>query len=296
MQQVKIPVCRLYAGEYYSVSQLYSLWSEGYRRALPWCKFDSEAGPNLHCHGCGTHHDVQAFPPYTTTTEGGRQCLGRQGGMQLCEHVHIYWADIEHHITYWRKRMPRITGVTAWIVFMSSVATRALSRTPYQPQETGRKHASRPNGGLMRCFFAWSRKPTAASLDPLLSAPMDVHGCRPQSWGPYSEGTGRERGGILLPSRAAATYLPEMTCFPRNRCGCVRYEDINGPAPTYDLSWEAFFKGYCRDWDWLTRCCDALHSQWFGGKGDGSTVGMRRHGDVGTSVCLVTTYQCNVPV
>jgi hypothetical protein len=36
-----------------------------------------------------------------------QQCLGRQGAVQLCRHVHISWATIEAHIANWQPHNPR---------------------------------------------------------------------------------------------------------------------------------------------------------------------------------------------
>lgn len=70
------------------------------------CKFQS-SGPRLMCNGCGTHQDIQNSAEYERDPfNPGRQCLGRQGAVQLCEHVHILWEAIENHFTEWERRKP----------------------------------------------------------------------------------------------------------------------------------------------------------------------------------------------
>lgn len=64
------------------------------------CNFDSETFPTIHCEDCGTHHDNQAFSPSYQDTDSRPRCLGRQGGVQLSEHMHVFWIDIENHISH----------------------------------------------------------------------------------------------------------------------------------------------------------------------------------------------------
>lgn len=61
------------------------------------------------CGACDTDHDVCQFPlayeqPPRAQYLGPRPCLGQQGSVQLCEHVHIAWASISAHIDDWRRR------------------------------------------------------------------------------------------------------------------------------------------------------------------------------------------------
>lgn len=62
-----------------------------------------------HCIACDTDHDTCQFPmayeqPPQAQYPGPRLCLGQQGSVQLCEHVHIAWASITTHIEDWRRR------------------------------------------------------------------------------------------------------------------------------------------------------------------------------------------------
>lgn len=62
-----------------------------------------------HCSICDTDHDVCQFPlAYQQLPShqhpGPRPCLGQQGSVQLCEHVHITWTRITAHIDDCRRR------------------------------------------------------------------------------------------------------------------------------------------------------------------------------------------------
>lgn len=68
-----------------------------------------------HCNACETDHDVCQFPlayqqPPWTQYRGPQLCLGQQGSVQLCEHVHIAWSSINAHIDDWRRRQKRGKG------------------------------------------------------------------------------------------------------------------------------------------------------------------------------------------
>lgn len=69
---------------------------------------------HIYCSACDTDHDVCQFPmayqkPPHFENPGPQLCLGQQGSVQLCEHVHITWASIKAHIDNWRRR-PRQQG------------------------------------------------------------------------------------------------------------------------------------------------------------------------------------------
>lgn len=73
---------------------------KGTRDGFLGCKFQSQLGSGLHYDACDSHRDVLAFPPSKQQPDKReRRCLGCQGAVQLCEHIHISWAAIETHIT-----------------------------------------------------------------------------------------------------------------------------------------------------------------------------------------------------
>lgn len=68
-----------------------------------------------HCIACDTDHDICQFPmayeqPPQAQHPSPRLCLGQQGSVQLCEHVHIAWASITTHIEDWRRQRQQQRG------------------------------------------------------------------------------------------------------------------------------------------------------------------------------------------
>jgi hypothetical protein len=64
----------------------------------------------LPCEPCGTSHDHSHFSTSWPADFGDRplRCLGQQGFVQLCAHLHISWACVAAHINYWRHRHPAV--------------------------------------------------------------------------------------------------------------------------------------------------------------------------------------------
>lgn len=83
-------------------------WLRGYPRSFG-CEYRHYEYGRPHCSACDTDHDICQFPlayqrPPQTHYLGSRVCLGQQGLVQLCEHVHISWAGIKTHIDDWRRQ------------------------------------------------------------------------------------------------------------------------------------------------------------------------------------------------
>ncbi|PVI08513.1 hypothetical protein DM02DRAFT_722736 [Periconia macrospinosa] len=85
-------------------------WNDDYQRhTFDYCKFEAPiivntpCKPRLKCYGCYDQHDIYEFSlEEKMAKKHTRVCLGRQGTVQLCEHVQIPWARIETHIkTFW---------------------------------------------------------------------------------------------------------------------------------------------------------------------------------------------------
>ncbi|KAI1464534.1 uncharacterized protein F4812DRAFT_158508 [Daldinia caldariorum] len=71
----------------------------------PWAGRPRRNGPYC-CAPCHTDHSIGQL----TDRGSPGQCIGRRGGVQLCEHVSISWTTIERHILEWRKRKPSGPG------------------------------------------------------------------------------------------------------------------------------------------------------------------------------------------
>ncbi|KAL7626244.1 hypothetical protein AAE478_003014 [Parahypoxylon ruwenzoriense] len=83
--------------------------NRGYCTIGCFCKFESApCRSRLYCDACGNNHDVSAFSLSNQfSTKRDRRCLGRQGAVQLCEHIHVAWTTVETHIAIWQQRKPR---------------------------------------------------------------------------------------------------------------------------------------------------------------------------------------------
>ncbi|EFX04727.1 hypothetical protein CMQ_1655 [Grosmannia clavigera kw1407] len=82
------------------------------RDPLP-CKFASWSPRRLECDICGGFQELRSFSLLNRAENidkgRQRQCLGCEGAVQLCEHVHLSWATIQDHITsYWQGQL--LTG------------------------------------------------------------------------------------------------------------------------------------------------------------------------------------------
>lgn len=264
------------------------------RPQIPWgfCKFEYPLRPSLYCDACGIHQDVQAFSssnqqPYKRE----RRCLGRQGAVQLCEHVHVSWAAVEAHIADWQQRKPG-----DWQACFDhfdiechdpSHDTRCTAEeAPTWPRVRLQSAAFHPN--LVVLNLEW--KPHSG-LDAFTRTP---DGRAPASelrelFQRYRQGP----AGILLPSYPS-NPLPEMTCFDTTKCICLHYEmGANKKSSAANPPRHASF---FRD-DWRSGC-HAYHYLYrgHGVGGNGGRVDMSKHWPRGmrNSVCLVTTYQRDV--
>lgn len=93
-------------------------WNDAYScRYYPFddCKFQQHRGHRgrrahgkLYCNPCGSCHYACQFSSANQYPQcelpQGRRCLGQQGSVQLCQHVHISWASIQAYIDEWRQQ------------------------------------------------------------------------------------------------------------------------------------------------------------------------------------------------
>ncbi|MBE3048369.1 hypothetical protein IMZ48_38870 [Candidatus Bathyarchaeota archaeon] len=243
----------------------------------------------LHCDGCDTQHDTQSFSLYDRSSESGRSCLGRQGGVQLCEHVHVYWSDIEDHIASWRKRKPR----HFWDACLDdfgvecrdpSHGTRCtVDGTPTWPR--ARLQTDNECIELVVLTLEWKPHGGVETFTLTPGGKMPAPDLR---WMFRRHRKGA--AGILLPPRPSTRYEPEMTCFGSDQCRCVHYEGSNTP----DEAGPSKVSCLPSDDNSSTHCIDHRHKRLFRGRGKGTTVGISKHGRAGNSMCLVTAYRCEV--
>ncbi|KAF2014343.1 hypothetical protein BU24DRAFT_423325 [Aaosphaeria arxii CBS 175.79] len=101
-------------------------WNDAHSKRL-WddCKFQQDffRSPlsSLYCYACKVSHDRSQFASAyqgSTLNERETQCLGHQGSVQVCKHIHITWASIKAHIDDWRQKQPQHGG--DWQACLSS--------------------------------------------------------------------------------------------------------------------------------------------------------------------------------
>lgn len=197
-------------------------------RQMPWrheCKFHS-AGPRMNCYGCGTRQNIQNF----AKSERGhykmdRRCLGRQGAIQLCEHVRILWDDIEKHFDEWERCTPGGWESRDWQTCLDDFAIECHDPShdrrciaegrPTWPRATLRNGTTKRNAVLLA--LEWSPH---SGLDVLTRNKQGKDRA-----GDLRELFRRHRQGaaeILFPSHHA-NPLPEMACFGLGECQCLYY-------------------------------------------------------------------------
>lgn len=259
------------------------------------CKFNSGSDPlrRLHCSPCGTHHDPHAFS--SPHQDPGRQtqdmgCLGRQGAVQLCEHVHLSWSDIESHIAQWEKDRPRPWPGKTWKSCLAqfklechdpSHDTRCTEDgIPSWPQARLQVHDLgkptvvltlewKPHSGLHVPRHNTDGRTPAEQLRRLFRRQRD---------GPAA---------ILFPS-APSNPLPEMTCYNTSSCRCVYYE--GGAAGKTATSERSPNQGRpCAYPHYFDRISFGTRSE---------RLHMAKHWPCGEGgpACLVTAYQRFIPL
>ena len=249
--------------------------------------FESGLSRLPHCHPCGTHHDIRAF---SHPRMDYRICLGRQGLVQLCEHVHISWANIEGHISKWRKQRLGNWQAEDWEACFNDFSiecqdpshnTRCTAdEAPTWPRARLQTHGDyrhrallilewKPHSGLDFFTLTASGQAPAAELRKLFYS--------------YRQGA----GGVLFPS-CYSSPLPEMACFDTTQCRCLSYEVGNSQAltPGDPLEHENFFNELFPSGD----------SHFYSRSSPSQNVCVRKHWPRGASVsvCLVTIYERRV--
>lgn len=261
------------------------------RGVLSSCKFLSYR--RLHCHACGTHQDVREFRPADQKLHAAnRRCLGRQGAVQLCEHVHVSWSDIEDHVARWQK-----DRAGDWKACFScfniecrdpSHDTRCTAEgTPTWPRARLQAHERDENKVLLT--LEWKPHSGLDALTCTAAGQAPAAQLR-KVFQKYRQGA----GGILFPS-GRSSPLPEMACYGPSECTCLYYETGDDKVPnTGGLSkCGGFFQ---EDWRFRFTSLHRIHRYSFGVLA--AKVSTKKHWPCGTdgSVCLVTIYKRQIPV
>lgn len=268
------------------ILQAHSYWS----RAFPSCKFDSGNYPGIYCDGCGADHDAASFRPPSMCSGPERVCLGRQGGVQLCEHIHVYWGDIESHITSWRKR----GDWDFWKACLDDF--RVECRDPSHDMRCRAEDAPTWPRARLRAH-EWNDALAVLTIEWKPHSGLDAFTLTPCGRLPapelralfrrYREGAAK----VLLPPRPSSHYLPEMECFAAAKSSCVAYKGSNALGNTMPLQ----NSGHRCDDDCWTSSKPHGHNALFYGK-EHTSVDVSKHRRVGDSICLTTTYRFEVKV
>ena len=189
------------------------------------CKFQSK-GPRLLCNGCGTRQSTQNFADYEKDPfNPGRRCLGRQGAVQLCEHVHILWEDIENHFAEWERRIPGEWGLRDWWACLEDFFIEChdpshdrrctAEESPTWPRASLRTGNKKRNAVLLS--LEWSPHSGMGVFTRNADGRARAEDLR-RLFRKFRRGTAE----ILFPSHRT-NHLPEMACFKSDKCDCLYY-------------------------------------------------------------------------
>lgn len=274
------------------------------RRSRSLCRFGSRRASDwLWCDACWRQQDVHSFSvsnrgPFSQIP---RFCLGWQGAVQLCEHVHIRWADIARHVTKWQPSNPGdwqacfdAYGVECQ---HPSHDTRCTpNEEPNWPR--ARLRAPEENPEIVVLDLEWSPHSGLRAFTRSHDGRPPIEDFR-KLFRTYRQGT----GGIFMPSypskRMSHIDLPEMACFKPGSCMCANWE--SGDNEALGVISTVRPADFFRQDPWWNRKCSALHIYYrriYGGGYNGEQVEMHKHWPTEDrdGVCLVTTYKRDIMV
>lgn len=236
---------------------------------------------HFYCSDCGTYHHMDAY----------RQCLCRQGSVQLCEHVHISWATVEAHIAGWQERKPG-----DWDGCFDNFNIECHDPS-HDTRCTAEEPPTWPRARLQSSQSRYGKGDgVVLSLEWKPHSGLGAFTCTTEGAVPAPELRAlfqRYRNGaasILLLSYPSCP-LPEMVCFDPTKCSCLYYEMGGNKRPGgWNPSKCAGFPRGDRPFK-----CPAPHLSCRpdSAGGNGELVRMDNHRPRGmrNSTCLITTYQ-----
>ena len=289
--------------------QFYNL-GDSYNDFCP-CKFGEgsiRCFTPVHCGGCDLDHLSWAFSRedarLPTSRDAERRCLGRQGRVQLCEHVGIPWSAVEDYIAARQQHKPGDGRQGCLDGFLIEGHHRlhhsscSIENTQTRP---GARLRDNKAGSAVYLVMEWaphsgvrafSRTPDGCPVAAELRTLFQKY---------------REPGqpAEVLTPRNPSGSLPEMACFDPGSCRCLRYEtgthnhqdsDFVG-ANDAPAQWPKFFSRDCRHppHSHLRRQDQYL------GANPNEAVWLSQHWPKGTrkrrnGPCLITTYERTVAV
>ncbi|KAI1096028.1 hypothetical protein F5B19DRAFT_488648 [Rostrohypoxylon terebratum] len=184
------------------------------------CKFLKRGALSAHCPHCRLYHNMALFSKWCEKEGEARKCLGREGAVQLCEHVHISWSQIENHMNEWHPR-----SAQAWEACLARFNVEC-HHPSHNIRCTSLEAPTWPRARLKICendmrrvilHLEWSAH-SGSEYFRLRNGKVPVAELR-ELFRRYRLGAAR----IFLPGYPASS-LPEMAGFNAARCNCVHYE------------------------------------------------------------------------
>ena len=222
-------------------------------RATYQCQFETLGLPRqfgtlglprqLYCNACDSYHDELEFSKSNQNLNiRERQCLGREGAVQLCEHVHISWATIEAHIADWQPRNPRdwqdcLNHFNVKCYDPSHDTRCSDEESPTWPQAC--LQSSIYDDNLVLLNLEWKPHSGLNAFTPTPDGQAPASELR-TLFSRYRQGA----AGIIFLSYPS-NPLPEMACFRFTRgCSCLHYKRGESSAAN-SLKYPTFS---CKNW------------------------------------------------
>lgn len=236
---------------------------------------------------------MQAFSPYYSDMEWRPRCLGRQGGVQFCEHMHVFCADIENHINHWRAQFE---GEDYWDECIADFyvechdpshnARCTQDEPPTWPRASLKMGHDNPNEILLR--LEWRPHSGPDTFNPTSEEQIPAHEARELFKG-HQGGAAR----ILFPSRHPLNHPPAIMCFDPCVCSHLDYKGEVAPDGTRRSPLGPDLRPDDCRWDHGHQSC---HSVVLVPKGINTGVNVTQHRPTEDSICVVTTYWTEVKV
>jgi hypothetical protein len=251
---------------------------------------------NLYCHACSNPHSRHQFSPFSQP-DGRRQCLGHQGSVKLCEHVHINWASIRDYISDWQQRKPE-----DWHTFLDSFSIEchdpshdmrcSAEEAPTWPR--ARLQIAKSNSDLVVLNLEWAPHSGLDALTATADACLSVSDLRA-----LFQKFRRGPADILFPSNRP-DYFPELACF-NQRLGTshyVQYETGDNKRPMSAATKALISQSRLR---FAFNFICYYNTRYYGYGKNGQRIDIKAHcrqdtSNASKSTCLIAIYQCDILV
>ncbi|KAK0670284.1 hypothetical protein QBC41DRAFT_355130 [Cercophora samala] len=193
------------------------------------CKFTcADKANTLYCSGCDIEHSARAFSKTQTEMASEiRICIGREGVLQLCEHRHIKWADIEAH--FLRQQDPESRN--------QLVATACELTCEHESHCTGPK---RTNASMPRLHVSGSSRSRYDinwfwTAHHILNLDANYQMNADQVREAFQEDLRTVAGVMLTGTRNGDALNRAMSCFGKRWCTCFHHGEAK-QSPTEESS------------------------------------------------------------